>query len=90
MYASVLLRLEHKDKALAVPVEAVSRAKDCTVYALDSENKICERTVSLGMETPSKIEVLAGLKENDRVMIGSRSLFKAGQRVEPKMLDARE
>jgi RND family efflux transporter MFP subunit len=86
MYASVVLRLEHREKALVVPVEAVSRQKSCTVFVVDKEGKIEERTISLGLETPRKIEVLAGLNENDLVMIGSRTQVKPGQKVEPKLI----
>jgi RND family efflux transporter MFP subunit len=86
MYASVVLRLEHREKALVVPVEAVSRKKSCTVFLVDKEGKIEERTISPGLETPRKIEVLAGLNENDLVMIGSRTQATPGQKVEPKLI----
>ena len=87
MYASVALRLDRRDKSLVVPVEAVSRQKSATVFVVNSENKIEERTVKLGLETPHKLEVLAGLRENDLVMIGSRTQVKPGQQVEPKFIE---
>ena len=87
MYASVTLRLEHREKTLVVPVQAVSREKTSTVLVINKENRIEERTVSLGLETPHRIEVLAGLSENDLVMIGSRTQVKAGQQVEPKLIE---
>jgi len=86
MYASVVLRLEHRENALTVPIEAVSRQKSCTVFVVDKENKVEERPITLGLETPHKIEVLTGLNENDFVMIGSRSQVKPGQKVEPKLV----
>jgi RND family efflux transporter MFP subunit len=89
MYASVLLRLDRRDKALVVPVEAVSRQKIATVFVVNPQNKIEEHTISLGLETPHKLEVLAGLHENDLVMIGSRSQVKAGQQVEPKLIETK-
>jgi RND family efflux transporter MFP subunit len=89
MYASVSLQLEHRDQTLVVPVEAVSRQKASTVFVIDKNNQIEERTVQLGLETPSKLEVLAGLSENDLVMIGSRTQVKPGQKVEPKMIEAK-
>jgi RND family efflux transporter MFP subunit len=87
MYASVALRLDHRDRALAIPVEAVSRQKACTVFVVTSDNILEERTVSLGLETPRKCEVLAGLRENELVMIGSRTQVKPGQRVGPKLIE---
>ncbi len=89
MYASVLLRLDRRDKALVVPVEAVSRQKIATVFVVNPQNRIEEHTISLGLETPHKLEVLAGLRENDLVMIGSRTQVKAGQQVEPKLIESR-
>jgi RND family efflux transporter MFP subunit len=87
MYASVALRLDHRDKTLAIPVEAVSRQKACTVFVVNPQNIIEERTVSLGLETPRKYEVLTGLRENELVMIGSRTQVKPGQRVGTKLLE---
>jgi RND family efflux transporter MFP subunit len=87
MYASVVLRVDHREKTLAVPVEAVSRQKTSTVFVVNPANKIEERVVRLGLETARELEVLSGLKENELVMIGSRTQLKAGQQVEPKLLD---
>jgi RND family efflux transporter MFP subunit len=88
MYASAVLRLDHRENTLMIPVEAVSRQKDCTVLVVNPEHRIEERTVKLGLETPRKVEVLSGLKENEMVMIGSRAQVKAGQIVEPKLMAA--
>jgi multidrug efflux pump subunit AcrA (membrane-fusion protein) len=87
MYASVTLRINHRDKALAVPVEAVSRQKTSTVFVVNKDHKIEERTISLGLETPRMLEVLSGLSENELVMIGSRTQFKPGQQVNPKPIE---
>jgi RND family efflux transporter MFP subunit len=87
MYASVTLRVDHRDKALAVPVEAVSRQKSATVLVVNKDHKIEERTISLGLETPHKLEVLSGLSEDDLVMIGGRTQFKPGQLVHPKPIE---
>jgi RND family efflux transporter MFP subunit len=87
MYASVSVRIDHRDKALAVPVEAVSRQTTATVFVVNKNNKIEERVVSLGLETPQKLEVLSGLDENELVMIGNRTQVKPGQLVEPKPIE---
>jgi len=89
MYASVALKLEHREKALVVPVEAVSRQKSSTVYLINQEKKIEERVINIGLETASKLEVLAGLSENDLVMIGSRTQVRPGQKVTPKILETK-
>jgi RND family efflux transporter MFP subunit len=87
MYASVALRLEHHDKALAVPVEAVTRKSSCSVLLVTRDNHLEDRVVDIGLETPHKIEILHGLTENDLVVIGNRSQFKPGQQVQPKLIE---
>jgi RND family efflux transporter MFP subunit len=87
MYASVAVRFDHREKVLAVPVEAVSRQTAATVFVVNKNNKIEERVVSLGLETPRKLEVLSGLAENELVMIGNRTQVKPGQLVQPKPVE---
>jgi RND family efflux transporter MFP subunit len=88
MYAETVLDLVRKDSALTVPVQAVSRSgPDATVLIVDSQNRVQERRVKLGIEGARRVEVLTGLQENDRVVIGSRSQFRVGDLVEPKPIE---
>ena len=41
--------------------------------------------MTLGLETPDRIEVLNGLSENDVVVVGARANLRAGLLVEPKL-----
>jgi RND family efflux transporter MFP subunit len=84
MYAAVILDVNEHTNALTIPVQAISSQGRPTVYLVNSSNEIIEQPVILGIETPSKWEVLEGLKEGDRVIIGSRAQLKPGQKVEPK------
>jgi membrane fusion protein (multidrug efflux system) len=86
MYATVVLKVERRPQALAIPTEAISTDKKTSVYVVNHEQEIEERPVTLGLETPGKYEVVDGLKEGDLVMIGSRSQVKAGQKVEAKLI----
>jgi RND family efflux transporter MFP subunit len=86
MYATVVLKVEKRLQVLAVPTEAVTGEKTLTVYVVNHDNQIEERAVKLGLETPDKYEVLSGLNEGDLVVIGNRSGFQAGQKVEPKLI----
>ncbi|HWX21041.1 MAG TPA: efflux RND transporter periplasmic adaptor subunit [Candidatus Binatia bacterium] len=88
MYAKVVLKVERRPQALAVPTEAISTDENTTVYVVNSEQELEERPVTLGLETPTKYEVLAGLKEGDLVLIGRRSQVKPGQKVEAKLLSS--
>ena len=74
----MVLKVEKRPQALAVPVEAVVGNKPPMVYVVNQDNQIEERPVTLGLETPDKYEVLSGLNEGDLVVIGNR--FKAASR----------
>ena len=85
MYATAVLKVEQRTNALAIPIEAVSGDKMPTVLAVNKEHEIEERPVQLGLRTPDKYEVLSGLAEGDTVIIGSRSRFQAGEKVDPQV-----
>jgi RND family efflux transporter MFP subunit len=85
MYATVVLKVERRPQALAIPTEAVPAGLKSSVYVVNDQGQIEERPVTLGLETPTSYEVLTGLKEGDLVLIGSRSQVKVGQKVEPKL-----
>jgi len=85
MYTETQLLLAEQPSALSVPLEAVTRnGKTATVLALTAKNTVEERKVTLGLEGRSRVEVVSGLNENDRVVVGNRSQFRDGETVEPK------
>ncbi len=85
MYAETLLSLREKKNALTVPLESVTpNGDEATVLAVNPENIIEERHVKLGLEDSVRVEVLYGLTDKDRVVIGNRSHFHAGQKIQPK------
>jgi RND family efflux transporter MFP subunit len=85
MYAETRLSLREKKNALTVPLEAVARSgDDATVLAVNAQNILEERHVKLGLEDNSHVEVLSGLSDQDRVVIGNRSEFRNGQKIQPK------
>src|SRR5581483_1501262 len=86
MYAEALLKVQRRPRALAIPLEAVSQEQPPTVYVVNQAQEIEVRPVTLGIETPTKYEILDGLKEGDLVMIGARSAVKPGQKVETKLI----
>jgi RND family efflux transporter MFP subunit len=89
IYASATLKTDRHEKTLVVPIEAVAREKGgASVFVINSGNKIEERQVTLGLETPTKLEITGGVKEGELVMIGSRSQIAPGQAVQPKLQDA--
>jgi RND family efflux transporter MFP subunit len=89
MYAEAKLVLRGKANALTLPVEAVARTgSEGTVLVVNGRNELEERHVSLGMEDSARVEIVSGVNEGDRVVIGSRSQFRAGDRVQPSGAEA--
>jgi len=87
MYAEARLVLAENKNALTAPVQAVERnGSGASVLIVDSQGQIQERPVKLGTEGSDRVEVLSGLAENDRVVIGSRSQFRSGDKVKPKVV----
>ena len=86
MYAEASLALKEDHGVLAVPVQALDRqGNKVTVDLVGADNKIQEREVHLGIETPDQVEVVSGLDENDLVVVGNRSQLRAGASVQPKL-----
>jgi multidrug efflux pump subunit AcrA (membrane-fusion protein) len=88
MYADVRLDANSRADALTIPVQAVQH-KDgkSTVMVVDQQNRVQPREIQTGVEDSSRVEVVSGLSEGDRVIVGNFGAFQAGQVVEPKVTD---
>jgi len=84
MYATITMKVQERPQALAIPTEAVNGDK---VFVVNANHELEERQVKLGLETPTKFEVLSGLNEGDMVVVGKQGGFHAGQKIEPKILE---
>jgi len=74
---------------LTVPLEAVDmNGAEGTVLVVNNQNVLEERNVHLGLQGSTRIEVLSGLNEGERVVIGSRNEFRKGMKVIPKEIEA--
>ena len=88
MYAEATISVEKRPDALSIPLEAVTiTSKGATAYVVDSGSQIAIRNLKLGLETPERVEVLAGLSEGELVVTGNRSGLVAGQKVESKLTE---
>ncbi|MDQ2711476.1 MAG: efflux RND transporter periplasmic adaptor subunit [Acidobacteriota bacterium] len=86
VYAEATLSLDRKGDALVVPLQAVNQEGNrADVLVIDADNKVQDRTVTLGIQTASDAEVLSGLQDGEQVVIGDRSGLKPGQNVRPAM-----
>lgn len=86
-----IAQVDRKD-ILTVPLEAVDITENDqgTVLLVNPQNVLEDRTVRLGLQSSNRIEVISGLSEGDRVVVGSRSEFRTGMRVTPKLIDTSE
>lgn len=88
MYAYVSFPIVERKQTLAVPVQAVSReGNKATAYRVTSDNRIEVVPVTPGLQTRGRIEILSGLSEGDRVVVGSTSQLRQGERVTPKLVE---
>lgn len=91
MYARVELKVQRRPDVLALPIEAAIRADrpdQAAVLLVNAAHVIEQRQVTLGLETPSRYEVLAGLHEGDLVVVGNRARVHPGQPVTPRTAPA--
>jgi RND family efflux transporter MFP subunit len=85
MYVEARLSMREKKDALTIPLEAVTRnGNDATVLAVSAQNTVEERHVSIGLEDEKRLEIVSGLTDGERVIIGNRSEFHNGQKIRPK------
>lgn len=87
MYATVVLNVENRPQSLAIPIQASASGGTTKVLIVNAKHEIEERPVTLGLETPSKYEVVSGLREGDLVMMGNPAQLKPGQKVETKTIE---
>jgi RND family efflux transporter MFP subunit len=84
MYADTSIELEHKENALAVPVQAVvQNANEHYVLVVDGQDHVQKRIVELGEQTSNRTEILHGLSENEQVIVGGQSNYQIGELVKP-------
>jgi RND family efflux transporter MFP subunit len=88
MYASVELPLHTIHHTIVVPLQAVrTTAEDRgTVLVVNGSNTLEKRDLTLGLKTPTDIEVTSGLRENEMVVFGEQSQYTPGEHVTPTMV----
>jgi len=88
MYAYATLALEQRHNVLTVPVEALDReGNEVSVLRITRGRKLQRAAVVLGLQTPERVEIVSGLKENDQVIVSARSQLNAGEVVQPKPIE---
>ncbi len=86
MYADVTLSANSRPDVLAVPIEAIQRHENnkTSVLVVDPQNRVQSREVQIGVESSNNVEILAGLTEGERVIVGNLGGYQPGELVKPK------
>ncbi len=85
MYAETVLQLSDRKDVLVVPMEAVTQnAAEARILVVNGQNIVEERKVKLGAQGKSKVEVLSGLTDGERIIVGNQSQFRSGEKVVAK------
>jgi RND family efflux transporter MFP subunit len=84
MYANTQLELDHVENVLTIPVEAlVLRGDHETVYVLDNQNRVHQRTVQVGLQGSRLAEIKSGLAEGERVIVGGQEKYQEDEEIHP-------
>ena len=79
--------MAQRTNALTVPTQAVINGPSPAVFLVNQNHQLERQPVTLGLETPDKVEILSGLQAGDLVVVGNLGNCQAGQRVEPKVVE---
>jgi RND family efflux transporter MFP subunit len=87
MFVQAEVSHDEKKNALTVPVESVRQHGDNgAVFVVDAQNTVEEKHVKLGQSDGTRIEIISGLNEGERVIVGHLSEYRTGEKVQPKEL----
>jgi RND family efflux transporter MFP subunit len=87
MYATITVEIDRHAAVLTLPHEAVRRRADTVIaYVVGPDHRIEERPITVGMESPTQLEILSGLTLGEQVVFGNLEKAKPGQLVEAKAM----
>ena len=88
MFVQANVSHDAKKNALTVPVESVRQHGDSgNGLVVDAQNAVEEKHVKLGQSDGTWLEIISGLNEGERVIVGHLGEYRTGQKVQPKELE---
>jgi len=85
MYAEADVAHDEKTNVLMVPMEAVrQRGENGVVLVANPQNVVEERRIKVGQQSSTEVEVLSGLNEGERVIVGRTREYRPGEKIQPK------
>jgi RND family efflux transporter MFP subunit len=86
MFGSASIALEQRRDALTVPVQALtSRTAPIKLLVVGPDQRLEERQIEIGMETPDRVEIVNGLREGEMIVVGAQRDLRPGVLVDPKV-----
>lgn len=83
MYAEVHLHLAQRPSVLSVPLDAIDGLGTSVQQAYLVRDGIVHLvTVKTGLQTPNRVEIVSGLRQGDKVIVGRHTGLSDGQQVE--------
>jgi RND family efflux transporter MFP subunit len=83
MYAEVHLHLADHPAALSVPIDAVDGLGTSVQQAYVVRDGIVHLVaVTVGLQTANRVEILSGLRNGDKVVVGRHTGLSDGERVD--------
>jgi macrolide-specific efflux system membrane fusion protein len=70
MTTNVMIALDARKGVLAVPLHAVSREQNRSIVSVLQDGRSVQRSVKVGWRDSEWIEIVSGLQEGDKVLIG--------------------
>lgn len=84
MYAQVTFKLNQSAPALLMPSNALLVRPEGTLAAeVGKDDVVHYRKIKVGRDYGTRIEVISGLEEHDRVMVNPTTMIREGEKVDP-------
>jgi len=87
LYADADVALEHREDIPAIPLQAINHEGDkTTVFVVNRNSDLEDRTIRLGIQTATDAEVVSGLNPGEQIVVSDRSGLKPGQKVHAQVV----
>jgi RND family efflux transporter MFP subunit len=84
MYAESVISLQQRNNIVTIPVQAVVQGDaQSYVLALDANNRVQKKVVTLGVQGADKVEVTSGISVGELVIVAAQSNYQVGELVHP-------
>lgn len=82
MFSTITIHGQVRKDALIIPQSAIVMREDQkTVYVIDQNNVVQQKLLEVGSINDGMVEVLSGLAEGDRIVIGGQNRLRQGSKV---------